>query len=233
MTVLASASLWMISIAFNFAYGYSSTCELRYIASQNVTSFDSEFSNPSLWNSVFANLKVDKKLDNISLANPDNRSIIVLCLILSGQVELNPGLRTIKYPCTLCNKAVKNYQPAIQCDECNLWTHTQCLNFRNSTYEYLQINSFYWFCSAGGLPNYTRSLSLDLSDFLDENSFNLLNGTQGIPTPGSSQHMSTPKTAKSSNSRSRTFTSLSLNCNSLKSSGKTAELNALINQHNS
>ncbi|CAG2200390.1 unnamed protein product [Mytilus edulis] len=48
----------------------------------------------------------------------------IYLIILCGDIHSNPG--PTKYPCTLCAKAVKSNQKALQCDECNEWTHIKC-----------------------------------------------------------------------------------------------------------
>ena len=47
-----------------------------------------------------------------------------LVLILSGDINLNPG--PIIYPCSICGVPVKSNQKAILCDGCDLWTHIRC-----------------------------------------------------------------------------------------------------------
>ena len=52
----------------------------------------------------------------------------VLFLLMSGDVSPNPGpTRHWKYPCTTCQKPVKNNQAGLQCDPCDAWTHLRCL----------------------------------------------------------------------------------------------------------
>ena len=45
-------------------------------------------------------------------------SLATICLLLSGDVELNPGLR-YKFPCGRCEKRVRANQKHLQCDECD------------------------------------------------------------------------------------------------------------------
>ena len=45
--------------------------------------------------------------------------MLLLLLLLCGDNELNPG--PVKYPCGVCQKAVKNNGKAICCDECDIW----------------------------------------------------------------------------------------------------------------
>ena len=60
---------------------------------------------------------------------------LLLVLLLSGQVELNPGPITpnqsstlsTNYPCGICQKKVNDSHHALLCDKCELWFHTDCL----------------------------------------------------------------------------------------------------------
>ena len=40
-------------------------------------------------------------------------------LMLSGDLESNPGPRPAKFPCGVCSRACRNGQAAIQCDTCD------------------------------------------------------------------------------------------------------------------
>ena len=157
---------------------------------------------------------------------PNCRAVVLLFLVLSGQVELNPGPRAIKYPCNICAKSVRNNQPAVQCDDCFVWTHVRCIGFGDSTYQHLQHNSYYWFCASCGIPNYSASLG-DLTSFESENSFNVLENTS---SPGKPKLSSTP--LKHKHIKSKSISCLSLNCNSLKSLGKIASFNAILQEQN-
>lgn len=52
---------------------------------------------------------------------PLGRVTISCLIVLSGDVEVNPG--PCKYPCTMCSRPVRNNQEGVQCDGCDLWTH--------------------------------------------------------------------------------------------------------------
>ena len=61
---------------------------------------------------------------------------LVVVLLLSGHVELNPVPITpnhsssfsTNYPCGICQKKVKDSHHALLCDKCELWFHTDCLS---------------------------------------------------------------------------------------------------------
>ena len=47
-----------------------------------------------------------------------------IIILQSADCELNPGPRTLKYPCLVCTKAVRWNRRAIACDNCEGWYHT-------------------------------------------------------------------------------------------------------------
>ena len=66
-------------------------------------------------------------------------------LLLAGDVEVNPG--HVRYPCTMCKKAVKSNQRGILCDRCELWSHARCCAVDASQYERLgQNENEEWLC---------------------------------------------------------------------------------------
>ena len=60
------------------------------------------------------------------LSSHRGRYHILLGLLLSGQIEINPGPRAPKYPCGECGKGVR-WGKSIACDECDTWFHKDCL----------------------------------------------------------------------------------------------------------
>ena len=80
-------------------------------------------------------------------------SIIQLLLILSGSVEINPGLRAPRFPCGECHKAV-SIDPSIACDNCHQCFHESCINMNTIIFETYQDNtSIKWLCCSCGLSN--------------------------------------------------------------------------------
>ena len=51
--------------------------------------------------------------------------VFILLLVLSGEVELNPG-PNYRHPCGKCDAPVKRNQKGICCDDCSSWYHTGC-----------------------------------------------------------------------------------------------------------
>ena len=58
-------------------------------------------------------------------------------LYLAGDVALNPG--PVRFPCTVCNHPVLINQRAIQCDQCQNWTHANCAHVSKSLYDQLSV----------------------------------------------------------------------------------------------
>ena len=85
-------------------------------------------------------------LKSILLKNStkNNRYWILILILLSGDVELNPG--PTKYPCGICQKACRWGQNAIACDSCGEWYHTSCAFLSNKHYKILANSSLSWCC---------------------------------------------------------------------------------------
>ena len=83
--------------------------------------------------------------------------IALLLLILSNDVEQNPGPKTPKYPCGICSKAVKWSDKGVACDSCSTWFHTQCMGMCDEIYNSLAPN-ISWTCFQCGLPNFSTQL---------------------------------------------------------------------------
>jgi len=119
---------------------------------------------------------------------PRYTSICSCLLLMSGDVELNPGLRPPKYPCSICSKAVKNSDPAVSCDQCVLWVHNACSGLSNHMYECMQQSSTVWICPACGMPSFTSSFFRDTSSISTCNSFTSLDNNTGISFSTSTPH---------------------------------------------
>ena len=77
-------------------------------------------------------------------------------IILSGDIQTNPGpggKRAPKYPCKQCEKNVGNNQDALLCAECNVWSHEKCLGMSKTGFKYYLDNpELDWTCSLCSLP---------------------------------------------------------------------------------
>ena len=107
------------------------------------------------------------------------RSLAFFYALLSGDIELNPGPRKLKYPCEICHKAAKWGQKAIECDQCQGWFHASCLKMSDNIYHVLaQHPSYSWTCDHCGMPNFSTTFFDELNDVESTNSFSLLDSTQ-------------------------------------------------------
>ena len=94
---------------------------------------------------------------------PYTLSLLYLCglIIQAGYIHTNPGPTSDpcpKYPCGTCSHEVHDHHHAIQCDQCDIWYHTACVQINDTTYGQLKYHSVLWFCSCCGLPNYSEYL---------------------------------------------------------------------------
>ena len=81
----------------------------------------------------------------------------MLLLMLSGDVSLNPGPRSCKFPC--------GNHAGIQCDSCDRWLHCKCINMSVREYKLLgSDHSEPWFCTTCVLPQFTDSFINTCSD---------------------------------------------------------------------
>ena len=78
-------------------------------------------------------------------------------LMLSGDISSNPG--PIRYPCTVCQAAVRSNQQDIQCDFCDRWIHGKCTNITISEYKRLENpdDPFYCYTCEVRLPDFSDS----------------------------------------------------------------------------
>ena len=104
---------------------------------------------------------------------PQHLSLAVITLMLCGDISINPGPTTVKYPCQICGKAVKWKQMVIACDNCTNWYHTDCIKMNSKIYEALANTSLQWICCQCGLPNFSSSLFEEMIP-TSLNSFSLL-----------------------------------------------------------
>ena len=73
-------------------------------------------------------------------------SLCFLIIILSGDVQTNPG--PIKYPCGTCQRPVASNHRAMGCDLWNVWVHIKCCGVTPKQYEYFQAqgDNSSWLC---------------------------------------------------------------------------------------
>ena len=96
-------------------------------------------------NSLFAKLRQPKS-DCLKI-RPDCKSLYAIILLLSGDVELNPGPSTKSvYPCGICETEVTWQCKGICCDNCNIWFHHSCANLDSLEYLLLGRSNTQWKC---------------------------------------------------------------------------------------
>ena len=130
-------------------------------------------------------------------SSSSSRLVISLCLLLSGDVE-SPGPRKPRFPCGMCSRAVKNTDPAVCCDHCDMWIHNKCSGLSSHIYESMKDSSGVWICPSCGLPSFASSLFDSSSSTTTYNSFSALDhssvrisdttGPASVSTPYRSVH---------------------------------------------
>jgi hypothetical protein len=112
---------------------------------------------------------------------------------------MNPGLRQVKFPCQICNRAGKWKQETLACDNCDGWYHVECMKMQSAVYKALAKPNAIWVCCTCGLPNYSTSLfeqcSFDTSNSLSSLS-DLYNFSAELKSPtdlGPPLHSSSPR----------------------------------------
>ena len=57
--------------------------------------------------------------------NPSKRTNLLILIILAGDIEMNPGPRSL---CRLCKKYCKASEKSVKCEECEKHFQTSCIN---------------------------------------------------------------------------------------------------------
>ena len=171
-----------------------------------------------------------------SLKPPTARQPLLSSLLaLAGDVELNPGPPKCKYPCGICSKPVRKFDPAVCCDQCDQWLHNSS-GLSAHLYEAMKGSSGIWICPTCGLPSFSSSLFDSFISTDTSNSFSpLANCTQLYTAnlrPGDQvKPVSASTLMKGLSSRNQNKVSiLSINVNSLR--GKSIRLLELIHKEN-
>jgi hypothetical protein len=151
-----------------------------------------------------------------------------LLLTLSYAPEPNPDPRTIKFPCAVCNKAVKWSTPGVCCDSCKVWFHQECMGMHAVVYNGLRNIS----CQCG-LPNISPSI-FDSTIYESSNSFTIFSDTMhsdisfSNPTATSSATKSTQQHLQPQKRKDLPMRIVVVNCQSKKSNGKPSQLRNLV-----
>ena len=51
-----------------------------------------------------------------------------------------------EYSCKICSSEVKDPDPAVLCDLCEKWIHTDCASIEKTQYEKLKESCLPWYC---------------------------------------------------------------------------------------
>lgn len=165
-------------------------------------------------------------------------SLLLHLLLLSGDIETQPGPRPPKFPCLVCSKAVKQRDPAVCCDTCEKWTHTKCMGMNTAVYTGLMTESVSWHCIQCGMPNFS-SAYFNTSIPTSENAYSTLGSSLAShpENPGTPLASSTPHKRPGPNQPKRQakipksrLKLLNVNCQSI--NNKRAEFQHLVDENN-
>ncbi len=173
------------------------------------------------------------------------RKVILLALLMSGQIEPNPGPLP---PCNICKTEIENGNQAVRCDNCSEWLHVNCLTLGMSK-EICDVlrnqSNFSWVCGTCGLPNFSSTSFLTNSSIdISSNPFDSLltlesdGNTSNDIDPGlpmatstpSKPHQETP-TKVSKRTTARKLKAMQINCDGLKGIKSRQQFEAEIEQH--
>ena len=73
-----------------------------------------------------------------------------------------------EYSCKICSIEVKDTDPAVLCDLCGKWIHTDCASIGETQYENLKESPLPWYCPycIMELPFSTQSKTMTFKNFL-------------------------------------------------------------------
>ena len=77
----------------------------------------------------------------------DKRCLAVLLILLSGDIQLNPGPGNQSiFPCGTCDIPVTWSQEGVCCNNCSVWYHKSCEDLSSKNMSYLGRSSVIWHC---------------------------------------------------------------------------------------
>ncbi|XP_011675592.2 uncharacterized protein LOC105443737 [Strongylocentrotus purpuratus] len=184
----------------------------------------------------------------MGVAESTSLSHLTILLLLSGQVETNPGPSTSApetFPCAICGDEVRDNDPALLCDHCDCWCHISCVGISPDSYDILtkKSRSFAWVCCQCSSTNIGSSSSLQGLNLSQTNRFSPLhhdssneeilpsiNPLTSTPTssPGGCRQ---PRFHPPSRNRKKAFKVMVVNCNGLKGNAKKSSFHAAIAHH--
>ncbi|KAL3876600.1 hypothetical protein ACJMK2_034425 [Sinanodonta woodiana] len=91
--------------------------------------------------------RISRRPITIPLKTAKITNLVLLIIILSGDVELNPGPTNKSiFPCGLCEIPVTWNCQGVCCDACNIWHHKSCIELCTQDYELLNRPNVQWLC---------------------------------------------------------------------------------------
>ena len=165
--------------------------------------------------------------------SPVKRVCLVLFLMLSGDIQCNPGPGIPK--CMVCENEIMENHQTLKCDGCDRWAHLNCEG-NSSSYQVTQAKYLAWECPLCALPNVSNSF-FSISDLNLSNSFSLLDSIDESndelhPRTSSPKHANDKIHSSSRLNKQISIKVLIVNCRSLKSERKKLQFQELIATHN-
>ena len=140
-----------------------------------------------------------KQLTKLLITSHEVTRLSLLVLLLSGDIETNPGPTDSVYPCGFCDKPVTWNCKGIACDDCNVWFHISCANIDPCDYDALSRSSVAWPCPRCESMN-CDSFTFRSYELENQNYFQPLRSISSVSSvsssnPFSPQKASTPNTS--------------------------------------
>ena len=117
--------LFVLCVLQNFFFKSSSLDSEQDLQNVKFSDLDNVFVNKmsslNVIHTHFGNLDTNRTKYKHSSPRPVSRNTVyvILSLLLSGDLELNPG--PVTDPCGVCSKGVRKNQQGIACDSCDVW----------------------------------------------------------------------------------------------------------------
>ena len=122
--------------------------------------------------------------NRLKLKNSNIRIITHIALILSGDIQLNPGPCSTIYPSGICEHPVTWSDVGPCCDGCNIWYHKSCIDLYTAELDSIGKDNMIWLCCKCKTPNHSSTLfhafEIDL-----HNNYSILNDLNNNSTVSS------------------------------------------------
>ena len=132
----------MITLCFLAANMHKYLCQISTNNEDSTITFSAMLTRNLPPFPMFSTTKKNKMMPT----KPHTLPLLYLCglIIQAGDLHPNPGPTSDpspKYPCGTCSHEVHDHHHAIQCDECDCWYHTACVQINETTYEQLKYQT--------------------------------------------------------------------------------------------